>query len=54
MRSVQQGLKDEGLAVPITELCQWFGVAYGLLPVHQYSGQGLAGTGQADKRPDRS
>jgi len=27
MRSVQQGLKDEGVAVPMTKLCQWFSVA---------------------------
>jgi len=27
MRSVQQGLKEEGIAVPMTKLCQWFGVA---------------------------
>ncbi|MEX3583198.1 MAG: hypothetical protein VB137_12455 [Burkholderia sp.] len=27
MLSVQQGLKDEGVSVPITKLCQWFGVA---------------------------
>jgi len=24
MRSVQQGLKDEGVAVPMTKLCRWF------------------------------
>jgi len=23
MRSVQQGLKDEGFAVPMTKLCRW-------------------------------
>lgn len=27
MRSLQQGLKDEGVSVPMTKLCQWFGVA---------------------------
>lgn len=27
MRSVQQGLKDEGFLVPMTKLCRWFGVA---------------------------
>ena len=27
MLSVQQGLKDEGFVVPMTKLCQWFGVA---------------------------
>jgi len=27
MRSVQQGLKDEGFAVPMTKLCRWFEVA---------------------------
>jgi len=27
MRSVQQGLKAEGIAVPMTKLCRWFGVA---------------------------
>ncbi len=27
MRSVQQGLKDEGVAVPMTKLCRWFEVA---------------------------
>ena len=27
MLSVQQGLKDEGVAVPMTKLCRWFGVA---------------------------
>ncbi len=27
MLSVQQGLKDEGVSVPMTKLCQWFGVA---------------------------
>ena len=27
MLSVQQGLKDEGVAIPMTKLCQWFGVA---------------------------
>ena len=27
MLSVQQGLKDEGVTVPMTKLCQWFGVA---------------------------
>ena len=27
MLSVQQGLKDEGVAIPMTRLCQWFGVA---------------------------
>ena len=27
MRSVQQGLKDEGYAVPMTKLCRWFEVA---------------------------
>lgn len=27
MLSVQQGLKDEGVMVPMTKLCQWFGVA---------------------------
>lgn len=27
MRSVQQGLKDEGFVVPMTMLCRWFGVA---------------------------
>lgn len=27
MLLVQQGLKDEGVAVPMTKLCQWFGVA---------------------------
>ena len=27
MRSVQQGLKDEGFAVPIAKLCRWFHVA---------------------------
>ncbi len=27
MLSVQQGLKDEGVSVPMTKLCRWFGVA---------------------------
>ena len=27
MLSVQQGLKEEGIAVPMTKLCQWFGMA---------------------------
>jgi len=27
MLSVQQGLKDEGVTVPMTKLCRWFGVA---------------------------
>ena len=27
MLSVQQGLRDEGVTVPMTKLCQWFGVA---------------------------
>ncbi|MEI2260005.1 hypothetical protein OHC51_03295 [Stenotrophomonas indicatrix] len=27
MCSVQQGLKDDGVAVPLAKLCQWFGVA---------------------------
>jgi putative transposase len=27
MLSVQQGLKDDGVAVPLVKLCQWFGVA---------------------------
>lgn len=27
MRSVQQGLKDEGFAVPMTKRCRWFEVA---------------------------
>lgn len=27
MRSVQQGLKDDGFAVPMTKLCRWFEVA---------------------------
>ena len=27
MLLVQQGLKDEGVTVPMTKLCQWFGVA---------------------------
>ncbi|WP_242629254.1 hypothetical protein [Xanthomonas oryzae] len=27
MLSVQQGLKQEGVSVPMTKLCQWFGVA---------------------------
>ncbi|MEI2260030.1 IS3 family transposase [Stenotrophomonas indicatrix] len=27
MFSVQQGLKDDGVAVPLAKLCQWFGVA---------------------------
>lgn len=27
MRSIQQGLKDEGFAVPMTKLCGWFEVA---------------------------
>ena len=27
MLSVQQGLMDESVTVPITKLCQWFGVA---------------------------
>ncbi|PPU13388.1 integrase, partial [Xanthomonas arboricola pv. guizotiae] len=27
MLSVQQGLKEEGVSVPMTKLCQWFGVA---------------------------
>ncbi|MEX3583297.1 MAG: hypothetical protein VB137_13220 [Burkholderia sp.] len=27
MLSVQQGLKDEGVSVLMTKLCQWFGVA---------------------------
>ena len=27
MRSVQQGLKEEGFAVPMTKLCRWFEVA---------------------------
>lgn len=27
MRSVQQGLKDEGFAVPMTKLCRWLEVA---------------------------
>ncbi len=27
MRSIQQGMKDEGFAVPMTKLCRWFEVA---------------------------
>jgi len=27
MHSVLQGLKDDGFSVPITNLCQWFGMA---------------------------
>ncbi|WP_293716540.1 hypothetical protein [Stenotrophomonas sp. UBA7606] len=27
MRSVQQGLKDEGFSVPMTKVCHWFEVA---------------------------
>ena len=27
MHSVQQDFKAEGVAVPMTKLCQWFGVA---------------------------
>ena len=27
MRSVQQGLRDDGFAVPMTKLCRWFEVA---------------------------
>ncbi len=27
MHSVQQSLKAEGVAVPMTKLCKWFGVA---------------------------
>ena len=27
MRSIQRGLKDEGFSVPMTKLCQWFGMA---------------------------
>ncbi|AEQ95888.1 integrase [Xanthomonas oryzae] len=27
MLSVQQGMKQEGVSVPMTKLCQWFGVA---------------------------
>lgn len=27
MRSIQQGLKEEGFAVPMTKLCRWFEVA---------------------------
>lgn len=27
MLSVLQGLKDEGVSVPMTKLCQWFGAA---------------------------
>ena len=35
MLSIQQGLQEEGVAVPMTKLCRWFGVARRTVYYHQ-------------------
>ena len=55
MRSVQQGLKDEGFAVPMTKLCRWFEVARRTtyLQAHPSAGEAQGRASRADQGNDR-
>ncbi|XUP27278.1 hypothetical protein WCN79_17465 [Xanthomonas axonopodis pv. vasculorum] len=49
MLSVQQGLKDEGVSVPMTKLCQWFGTSHDVLQADQIASQSDAEAGRTDQ-----